>query len=127
MSPEIIFTIRFSAALALIVGLCMLGTLLRNKYYAYIENKLRQLLRRYPITDSKIDDGWARIDYQFYYPFLLLGRQTRIVVYVHWSKRRDFLNGLFRLSLVCNCLSLVFPVLLIINLVAYHNNVYRYP
>jgi len=106
----------------------VVGTfVLRDKYYLFVENRLRALLTRYPLSQTRIDDGWALVDFHFYYPFLLLGRETRIHLYVHWSKRRQFLNGLFKLSFLCSLLSFIMPIILLINIVNYHNNVFRYP
>ena len=127
MSPE---TQSYVVVMPLLV-VCLIALIglfvLRDKYYRYVEDKLRTLLTRYPVSKTKVDDGWARIDFHFYYPFLLVGRETKIQLYVHWSQRRRFLNDLFKLSFYCSLLSLLMPFILLINVINFHNNVFRYP
>jgi len=127
MTSETTTYLTIGVAVLVTIVVTYVLMVLRDKYYAYVENRLRTLLSEHPIARTRLDDNWAKINFQFYYPFLLIGRQTKIELYVHWTARRQFINRLFKLSLLCSLMSLLMPVVLLINIISYHNNVFRYP
>ena len=127
MTPETKTYLAIGVAVLVAMAAIYVLTVLRDKYYNFVENRLRALLSEHPIAQTRLDDNWAKINFQFYYPFLLIGRQTKIELYVHWTARRQLINRLFKFSVLCSLASLLMPLVLLINIISYHNNVFRYP
>ena len=118
-------------AIAIVVGtvlsLCIVLLFARDKYYSFVEGKISKIIGEFHTSERDLGVPWTAIDFVFCTPFMFYGAQRRIVLYILASERRRFLNKIGLIAFLCSLFSIFFPIYLLLFVINFHNNVFKYP
>jgi len=100
---------------------------LRQKYNRAVLARAQAIVDDCHTCDQPLDAHFARVEFPVYANLLVINYEVKVNLYVHAQDRRRLLNRLLLLNLACAFTSLAMPIFLLLALVNFHNNVFRYP
>ncbi len=110
-----------------IVAVTKVLSVVRLRYNRWVLARAQAIVDQCETAGEPLNAHFGKVDFPVYANLLAINYEVQVDLYVHSRDRRLLLNRLFLLNLLCSLTSFLMPIFVLVALINYHNNVFRYP